>query len=796
MDIFNRPPTIAEDTLQYTLHLPRDLSDKASVTTFAACIRTYVEDLLPGFLWHRDPFELKIVLDADPDNPNTYVLEGRMRRYRRQLPGAPEDEDRDVNTIEDEDGYISAQDAIRLVRDPSVPTFAPEPVESTVWQRISGTVKMTRTAYAQLLGQKFFPPKVFGYWSEREGSKEWRWRDIGMKIAVGFEMLYQESKSRAGTAASSTESSAEAKKDALRRNPEYNKYVQTLRSVNYFRGEIEGSELWRSLEDRAANMFIEIRKEDDARRPSFASQVNAALLHPTTTSTLQVEEDADDWLQIDSQHFETMLGSKDSVQSGPMDVDTPEEGSGDRAASEQAVKLKELATKVENFIEGEGGLEGAMFEEDAFSDEEFSDEDSETDNDEGDNEARDMAAKEAAMENLVPGIDPSEYGKMPASYHSNSQRTAPTSKTDKSEPVDEPQSQPREKPIRQPIIPRDKYDGVDSDDDTDEDEAESDESDDDRPQVANEIEIDMGEEEEEFLEFSRQALGISDDQWNDIIQDRKQRGAFLPASVKNATLPKKTTSTSPGKQTVGRAPVPGPRPNVNPNLDSFEAVMQAMDVELSRLRSGSKKGAKDPSSMHNGKGKAKAPGDDGDVDIESAMEAELRSALERDDEDDDEEPPDYNLIKNFLESFKKLEAFLGNKDEAGGRWQVVYRNYATLFFVFVVDGAESELGILDLIQVFVECLDRAFENVCELDLVFHFDEVHHILAEIIQGGLVLETNVEEIDAAVQQARKARKESFASANPLSLGMGNGIGSRGNLKTPIEWLTGKLTGVGAR
>lgn len=27
-------------------------------------------------------------------------------------------------------------------------------------------------------------------------------------------------------------------------------------------------------------------------------------------------------------------------------------------------------------------------------------------------------------------------------------------------------------------------------------------------------------------------------------------------------------------------------------------------------------------------------------------------------------------------------------------------------------------------QVFVEALDRAFENVCELDLVFHFDEVN------------------------------------------------------------------------
>ena len=75
---------------------------------------------------------------------------------------------------------------------------------------------------------------------------------------------------------------------------------------------------------------------------------------------------------------------------------------------------------------------------------------------------------------------------------------------------------------------------------------------------------------------------------------------------------------------------------------------------------------------------------------------------------------------------------------------MVYRNYATLYFVFVVDSAESELGILDLIQVrpdicgvdnrclsirvqvFVESLDRAFENVCELDLVYHFDEVREL----------------------------------------------------------------------
>jgi AP-3 complex subunit sigma len=70
--------------------------------------------------------------------------------------------------------------------------------------------------------------------------------------------------------------------------------------------------------------------------------------------------------------------------------------------------------------------------------------------------------------------------------------------------------------------------------------------------------------------------------------------------------------------------------------------------------------------------------------------------------------------------------------------RVVYRHYATLYFCFVVDEAESELGILDLIQVFVEALDRCFENVCELDLIFHFDEVHLLLSCIIVSGMVLD----------------------------------------------------------
>jgi AP-3 complex subunit sigma len=69
----------------------------------------------------------------------------------------------------------------------------------------------------------------------------------------------------------------------------------------------------------------------------------------------------------------------------------------------------------------------------------------------------------------------------------------------------------------------------------------------------------------------------------------------------------------------------------------------------------------------------------------------------------------------------------------------LFRQYATLYFAFWVDSSESELGILDLIQVVVEALDQTFPNVCELDIIFNMDKVHYLLDEVVMGGMVLET---------------------------------------------------------
>jgi AP-3 complex subunit sigma len=81
-----------------------------------------------------------------------------------------------------------------------------------------------------------------------------------------------------------------------------------------------------------------------------------------------------------------------------------------------------------------------------------------------------------------------------------------------------------------------------------------------------------------------------------------------------------------------------------------------------------------------------------------------------------------------------------------------------------------------LIQVFVETLDKCFENVCELDLIFHADNVHFILNELVMGGeimrgiftlfdkittsdilgMVLQTNMNEILARIEDQNKIQK----------------------------------------
>ena len=107
--------------------------------------------------------------------------------------------------------------------------------------------------------------------------------------------------------------------------------------------------------------------------------------------------------------------------------------------------------------------------------------------------------------------------------------------------------------------------------------------------------------------------------------------------------------------------------------------MKALDEALSQKQQ-EKKGTKAPRkptskpAEKTNKGKQKATVEDEmdtdneEFDIDAAMEAELKEALlQGGDDSEGEELPDYNMIKNFLESFKSQAGLSGPVSNLAGR---------------------------------------------------------------------------------------------------------------------------------
>ena len=73
-----------------------------------------------------------------------------------------------------------------------------------------------------------------------------------------------------------------------------------------------------------------------------------------------------------------------------------------------------------------------------------------------------------------------------------------------------------------------------------------------------------------------------------------------------------------------------------------------------------------------------------------------------------------------------LCSFVDDEKTFGPDTKLVYR-HLTAVLLHLSDRSESELAMLDLIQVYVETLDRVFENVCELDLIFNSPKAYTVL---------------------------------------------------------------------
>ena len=108
------------------------------------------------------------------------------------------------------------------------------------------------------------------------------------------------------------------------------------------------------------------------------------------------------------------------------------------------------------------------------------------------------------------------------------------------------------------------------------------------------------------------------------------------------------------------------------------------------------------------------------------------------------------LIRRCLVRHENLCSFFEHEG-----YKVIYRRYASLYFIIGVDNTseENEMGYLEFIHTMVETLDRYFENICELDIMFNLEKTHFILDEMIANGYIIDTNKVNILSPLQMMDK-------------------------------------------
>lgn len=82
--------------------------------------------------------------------------------------------------------------------------------------------------------------------------------------------------------------------------------------------------------------------------------------------------------------------------------------------------------------------------------------------------------------------------------------------------------------------------------------------------------------------------------------------------------------------------------------------------------------------------------------------------------------------------------------------KVVYRRYASLFFIAGCASTDNELITLEIVHRFVEQMDKYYGNVCELDIIFNFQKAYFILDELLLAGEMQESSRKNVLRCISQ----------------------------------------------
>lgn len=603
------------------------------------------------------------------------------RRVARVLAAEPQLIANCISSIQSRD-VVSSRSGSRLVHFP--PPQAPTASTSTnalttesESEIVLTRVRMTRHLYAQLLYDRFFPPRQLGpqwqaavekyrlrlHGQQSEGASQakvedeeevqtemhqGRWHDLGAKIWCGMEMAYTESLARR----TRTRTRPMATSEVGIAEPERKRLMRSLSKLGYFQGEMEGSAKWKTLEAEAVAQYLRGSSTSDKANDASTDEallcetVDCILQQPSPASfstmlppdasppTIAAAEDSDSWLHLTPNDIDSILQSKTS-SSDPTS-----------AISQQDTfqRLSTFNTKMEDFVKTRSDARGALFEDEVEEDDMALDDDDLLFEDLDEEEAEERVRREVEermradgegekrrlVERLIPRMSDAEWTRRPNPTETtlgNEVKEDFLSSIDKIS-ADRTAGAAAEGADMKDVATRDNnlsaahaelrrrlasqymrdtstllssqghevFDGVS---DSDSSELEQETSPEVRRQRAEEydlepdppadeveawqdVEMDEQTELDNLLEFARVSLGLTPEQYEGILEQRREKGKFVPTAKAKGPVASRVPATP--KESPSKS-IPKGEETEPPKLDTFESVMAAMEEQLHTLQS-------------------------------------------------------------------------------------------------------------------------------------------------------------------------------------------------------------------
>lgn len=229
-------------------------------------------------------------------------------------------------------------------------------------------IPINRCSYAQLMQQVFQADKRSGYTVQKNVGSDYKGMDLGSKIAHGFQIL----------CSGCSEGEHSGFDEVL-----FQKYLHVLRQRDYFRGEVEGSKLYKELLDNARNYFAKSENESSSNTHGIGKTTGRRILSMMKKSdghtlsrlvkhdlrTDLPEEDNDEWMYLSKEKMDNVLyDMKQGFAKLNKKSMKPTENSAE-------LELTDLGERMQSFVDKMSSYEGVEvpssgsevnFEEDTF----------------------------------------------------------------------------------------------------------------------------------------------------------------------------------------------------------------------------------------------------------------------------------------------------------------------------------------------------------------------------------------------------------------------------------------------